>query len=90
MTAFPPRFLFVRSVPFLLCPPFDKCVVMKGCCEIGILFKMESDHREAFSLSAVCDQMREREKEAVLGGLKWGCHIVRGEAGGGGSLQAPD
>lgn len=51
---------------------------------------MESDHREAFSLSAVCDQMREREKEAVLGGLKWGCHIVRGEAGGGGSLQAPD
>lgn len=45
---------------------------------------MESDHREAFSLSAVCDQMREREKEAVLGGLKWGCHIVRGEAGGGG------
>lgn len=48
---------------------------------------MESDHREAFSLSAVCDQMREREKEAVLGGLKWGCHIVRGEAGGGGLFR---
>lgn len=52
------------EMPLLLCvpsaspapPSWQKCGSGKGCYEIAIIFKMESDHTEAFSSSYVCAQ----------------------------------
>ena len=55
---FPRRYLFSPSCvpsPFFGTSPLDKCVVMgRVVVKIAIIFKMESDHAEAFSSSHVC------------------------------------
>ena len=69
---FPWRYLFLPCVlsAFRHLPLDKMCGNGKGCCEIAIIFQMESDHTEAFSSSYVCAQMR----QVALSGLKWACH----------------
>lgn len=70
---FPRRYLFSPSCvpsPFFGTSPLDKCVVMgRVVVKIAIIFKMESDHAEAFSSSHVCVLRWDGLRWAVWSGL---------------------